>query len=186
MQEFNQENAQPSYQNSVLISGIIFGLAVFVISLTASYTTIYSEPTGFIFSPVQLIGTLGCLVGSFGGMFAIWHYTRSYDVPLTLGKGALIGFLAGIAILIINILLNEFWTFIDPDLNQKLLESSIANIKAMDFPKQQKRQMMDMMASSMKGERDIISKLLWGLPFYGILNLITAMIGVKLFGKKEI
>lgn len=186
MEEIQQQmDTEPSYWPSVGTAGVVFGILLFALSLVAGYATINSEPSGSIFSPMQLIGTLGCLIGAFGGMFAIWHYAREYEISITLGKGALIGFLTGVVITVVNVLLNQVWAFIDPDMMQQMIESSLANIEAMDIPDQQKQQMIDMTAESMRGQESIGSQLLWGIPMYGILNLITGMIGAKIFGQEE-
>jgi len=187
MEESKQQiaNSEPSYWASVGVAGLLFGIIVFALSIIAGYATINSEPTGSIFSPMQLIGTLGCLFGAFGGMLASWHYAREFDVAVTLGKGALIGLLVGVAITVVNVLLNQVWTFVDPDMMDKMIESTLANFEAMDMPEQQKQQMIDMTVDSMRSQDNIGTQLLWGVPMYGILNIITGMIGAKIFGKNE-
>lgn len=187
MEESQQQtsNNVPSYWTSVGISGVLFGIILFAISLIAGYATINSDPTGSMFSPTQLIGTLACLFGAFGGMLATWHYAREFDVSITLGKGALIGFLVGVVITMVNVLLSQVWSVVDPDMTQQIIESSVANIEAADMPEQQKQQMIDMTVQTIRSQESITSQLLWGIPMYGILNLITGMIGAKIFGKKE-
>lgn len=173
-----------SYWNSVAIGGVVFGVIIFVLSLVAGYATINSESTGSIVSPAVWIGALSCLVGAFGGMLAVWHYANDYNISITLGRGALIGFFTGVAVAIVSVLLNELWTFVDPDMTQQIVDSTIANFEASDLPEQQKQQMIDMVAGSREGE-SIGSQLLSGIPLYGILNLLTGMIGAKIFGKDE-
>jgi hypothetical protein len=58
-------------------------------------------------------------------------------------------------------------------------------MEAMELPQEQKQQMIDMTAENIRSQQNIGSQLLWGIPMYGILNLITGMIGAKIFGKKE-
>lgn len=175
----------PSYWTSVAIAGLIFGLISFAISLIYSYSLINSEPTGSFFSPTQLISTLACLFAAFGGMLATWHYAREYDVPIKLGKGALIGFLTGVGITIVSIILSQLWQFVDPDLTQQMIDATVANIEAMDIPDEQKQQTIDMAVSGVRGQGNIGTQLLYGIPINGILNLLTGMIGAKVFGKKE-
>lgn len=177
-------NDKSSYWNSVAIGGVIFGIIIFVLSLVAGYATINSEPTGALISPAVWVGALSCLVGAFGGMLAIWHYAGNFNISVSLGRGALIGFLTGVAISIVSVLLNELWTFIDPDMTQQIVDSTIANIEASDLPEQQKQQMIDLTAGAREGE-SIGMQLLSGIPLYGILNLITGMIGAKIFGQEE-
>lgn len=180
-----QTNGDAPYWTSVGIASVIFGIVAFIISIVAAYATINSEPSGSFFSPVQLIGILACLIGAFGGMLATWHYANEYDAVMKLGKGALIGFLTGVGITIVSVLLGQIWQVFDPDMTQKMIDSTIANMEAMDVPAQQKQQMIDATAESMRSQQNIGTQLLWGIPMYGILNLITGMIGAKVFGKKE-
>lgn len=175
----------PSYWISVTTAGLIFGIITFVLSIITGYATINSEPTGSFFSPAQLIGVLACLVGAFGGMLATWHYAREYDVPIKLGRGALIGFLTGVCITIVSVILSQLWQFIDPDMTQKIIDSTIANMEEMDMPEGQKQQMIDATVEGIRSNNSIGMQLLWGLPINGILNLITGMIGAKIFGKQE-
>ncbi|MDR8393083.1 DUF4199 family protein [Aliifodinibius sp. S!AR15-10] len=184
-QEVQPEKESPSYWTSVGIASLLFGIIAFVISIITVYATINAEPTGSFFSPTQLIGVLGCLVGAFGGMVATWHYAKEYDVVIKLGKGALIGFLTGVGITVISTLLNQVWLLFDPDMTQKMIESTVANFEAMDMPDEQKQQMIDATVESMRGQNNIGTQLLWGIPMYGILNLLTGMIGAKVFGKEE-
>ncbi len=183
-QTFENENP-PSYWTSVTVSSLIFGIVAFILSIISGYAVINSEPSGSFFSPVQLVGVLVCLIGAFGGMLATWHYAREFDVPIKLGRGALIGFLTGVGITIITVLLGQVWQLVDPDMTQKMVDSTVANMEAMDMPEEQKQQMIDSTAESIRSQQSISTQFLWGIPMYGILNLITGMIGAKIFGKKE-
>lgn len=185
MQESQQtlENEQPSYWTSVGVAGLIFGVIAFAIGLVAAYAIINAEPTGG-FSFTSLIGLLGCLVAAFGGMLATWHYANEYDAPITLGQGALIGLLTGICITIVTIILGQLWQLIDPDMMQQMIDASVANLEAMDMPEEQKQQFIDSTVEGMRKQGSIIYQLWTGVLAYGILNLITGMIGAKIFGKK--
>ena len=185
-QQTTYKNEQPTYWTSVGIAGAIFGIVLFALSLVSIYATINSEPSGSLFSPIQLLGFFTCLIGAFGGMLAIWHYTSEYDIKVTLGRGALIGFLTGVCIALISILLSQLWQLIDPDMTQRMIDSTIANFEAMDMPEEQKQQLIDSTVANMRGQDNIGQQLLYSIPLYGILNLITGMIGAKVFGKKEI
>ncbi len=181
-----EQNNQPSYWPSVGIAGVIFGIIVFALSLVTGYTMINSEPTGSLFSPVQIIlWVTVCLVGAFGGMLAIWHYANEYDISIKLGKGALIGLFTGVCLALVTVLLNQLWQVIDPDMTQKMIDSTIANFEAADLPDAQKQQMIDSTVQSMRNQNSIGKQLLYNLPMYGILNVITGMIGAKVFGKQE-
>lgn len=186
MEESQQtSNSKPSYWASVGIAGFLFGIVVFVLGLIITYMTINSEPTGSMFSPMQFVGLIVCLIGAFGGMLATWHYAREYEVPFTLGTGALMGLFTGIVVALINILLSQLWQMIDPNMTQHLIDHMVANIQASSMADQQKQQTIDMMAKSLRNRNNIGTQLLWGLPMFGILNLLTGMIGAKIFSKKE-
>lgn len=183
--DMGQQQTPPSYWVSVSIASVLFGIIAFVVSLLSVYSTINTEPTGSFFSPAQLIGLLACLFGAFGGMVATWHYAREYDVAIKLGKGALIGFLTGVGISVVSVILSQVWQVFDPDMTQQMIDSTVANLEAMELPDEQKQQMIDATVESMRGQQSITSQLLWGIPMYGILNLITGMIGAKVFGKEQ-
>lgn len=189
MDEIAEQQAEsrdePSYWTSVSIAGLIFGIIVFALSLISTYAMINSEPSGSLFSPVQLLGVLVCLIGAFGGMLAVWHYTNEYDISLKLGKGALVGLFTGVAITAVTVILNQFWQFIDPEMTQKLIDSTIANFEAADLPDAQKQQMIDSTVQGMRDQNNIGRQLMYSLPTYGILNILTGMIGAKVFGSSE-
>lgn len=183
----NQVNNQEhNYWPSVGLAGAVFGMLLFVISLFGSYAAINSEPTGSYFSPYQIIWTLACFVGAFGGLFAVWHYVQHEGQGgVTLGKGALIGFFAGAAVTIVNVLLSEVWQGIDPEMNERLVESTIRNLEEMDLPGDQKQMMIDSAAEGMREDQNIFAQIFWSVPMYGILNLLTGMIGAKSFSSRE-
>lgn len=189
MNEYSTGNSasagEPNYWQSVGIASLIFGIIIFAISMISGYIQINSEPSGSILSPMTLFSIVTCLIGAFGGMAAVWHFANEYDTPMKLGKGALIGFLTGVGITIMTIILSQFWELIDPDYTEKLVKSAIANIEEMDLPGDAKQQMIDQTASSVESNQSIFWQLVIGIPLYGILNLLTGMIGVKVFAKQE-
>lgn len=176
-------NTQSSYWASVGIAALIFGLLTTVLQLISNYMQINSEPTGSFFSPSMLFGLVVCLVGAFGGMLAVWHYANEFDITMKLGKGALIGFLTGTAMVLIGIVFNKLWLLFDPDMHQKMMESMIANFEAMEVPEETKQQMIDSAAA--QANPSIGMQLLYGIPIFGILNLLTGMLGVALFARKK-
>jgi len=184
MEQTNQNNATiPSYWASVGIAAVIFSLLTSVLQLISGYMQINAEPTGSLFSPTMLFSVVVCLVGAFGGMVAVWHYANEYQITMKLGKGALIGFLTGAAMVLIGIVLNKLWLLVDPDMQQKMMESTIENFEAMDMPEETKQQMIDQAAS--QANPSIVTQLLYGIPIFGILNLLTGMLGVSLFARNK-
>lgn len=184
MEQTHQDNTTPpSYWASIGIAAFIFSLLTTVLQLVSGYIQINSEPTGSMFSPSMFMGIFVCLVGAFGGMVAVWHYAKENQLTLKLGKGALIGFLTGAVMVLIGIVFNEIWSFIDPDMNEKMMDAVIANFEAMEVPEETRQQMIDQAASQVNPS--IGMQLAWGIPIFGILNLLTGMLGVALFARDK-
>ena len=188
----NEERGTENTQNflimgwpSIVLVGAIFSVISFVIGLFFGYQEINSEPAGSLLSPILISSIVICLVSAFAGILAVWHYTREVDPVLKMGEGALIGFLTGAVIVIISVVLNELWLFIDPEYTEKVLEATIANIDQMDLPADARDDMIDAMADSIGGEQSVWRQLFLSIPVTGLINLVTALIGVKLFAEKE-
>lgn len=177
--KFNIKEALPS----IGIVGAVFSIISFVIGLFFGYQQINAEPTGSFISPYMISSGVICLATAFAGMLAIWHYTKEVSPQLKLGQGALIGFLTGAIVVIFSIILNELWVLFDPTFTEKILEATIANVEAMDLPSDAKNDMIDSMAEAM-GDVSIFRQLFVGIPIPGLLNMATAMIGVKIFAEK--
>jgi magnesium-transporting ATPase (P-type) len=174
------------YLPSVGIVGAIFSIISFVGGLFFGYQQINAEPTGSFFSPMMVSGVVICLITSVAGLIAVWHFTKEVSPNLKMGQGAVIGFLTGAVIVVISIVLSELWVMlVDPEYNQKILESMIANIEAMDMPQSSKDDMIDAMAESIDSQQSFLRQIFWGIPVTGLLNLLTGLIGVKLFAEKE-
>ncbi|MEX2600463.1 MAG: DUF4199 family protein [Balneolaceae bacterium] len=182
--EYRTEESGESYWASVLLVGGIFSLVAFVIGLAFGYMQIGSEPTGAIFTPIMMSGIIICLATCVAGLVAVWHYSREVTPHFKMGKGALIGFLTGVAIVVFSGVLNELWVMLDPSYTENLIESIIANVEAMDVPAETKDQLVDQMAAGVR-DQNFFTQLLWGIPITGLLNLLTGLIGVKLFAAKD-
>lgn len=187
-EEVNQEQGNSfsfsNYWPSIVIVGAIFSLISFVIGLYFGYQQINSEPAGSFISPVMISSGVICLATAFAGMLAVWHFTKEVSPFIKLGQGALVGFLTGAAVVLFSAILNELWLLFDPEYTDKLIEATIANFEAMDMPADARDDMVDAMAQSM-GDQSFFKQLFIGIPIPGLLNMATAMIGVKIFGKKE-
>lgn len=179
-----QTEKDTSYWTSVLLIGTIFGLVSFAINLIFQYMQIGSEPTGSIVTPVMLGGVIVCLATAMAGLAAVWHYTKDVSPYLTLGKGALIGFLTGTVIVVITVVLNELWLLFDPELNQKMIDSIVANMDAMDIPEEAKQQTIDATVAQYE-DQSLLMNLVFQIPFSGLLNLLTALLGVKFFAIRD-
>lgn len=175
--QLNGTEETPSYWESIGIAALIFAIITWAIGLIMGYATINGS-TGVMSSLISKV--VICLIGAFAGMVAVWHYANTYDITMKLGKGALIGFLSGVGIVIISIILSKIWMFIDPDYYQKIMQATIERLKEMNVPEEQ----VSAMAKS-DSTPSIGRQLLIGIPVFGLLNLATGMIGVALFAKEE-
>lgn len=174
------------YWPSIGIVGAIFSVVTFVLGLFFGYQQINSEPSGSFLSPFMISTGVICLISSVAGLIAVWHFTKEVSPKLKLGQGAVIGFLTGAVVVIVSVLLSELWVLLfDPEYNQKILESVIANFEAMDMPQSAKDDMIDGMAESIESGQSLFRQIFMGVPITGLINLITALIGVKIFAEKE-
>lgn len=173
------------YLPSAGLVGAIFSVVTFALGLAIGYQQIGSDPSGSFFSPTMLGGVFICLISCLAGALAVWHFTKEVTPYIKLGQGAALGFITGVVIVLLSAVFNEIWLFIDPAYTDKLVEATIANVEAMDLPSEQKNQMIDSMAESVRSQQAFGTQILWGIPMFGILNLLSAMIGVKIFAKKE-
>lgn len=173
------------YMPSVGLVGVIFSLITFVAGLFFGYQQINSEPTGSFFTPFMLSSGVICLVSALAGLIAVWHFTREVSPKLKMGQGAVIGFLTGAVIVLVSVILSELWVMIvDPEYTDKILQSLIANIEAMEMPSSTKNDMIDAMAESLNDGQSLFRQIFMGIPITGLINLITALIGVKIFAEK--
>lgn len=171
---------------SAALVGAIFGLISFVLGLFFGYQQINSEPSGSFLSPTLIGGVVVCLITSFAGLVAVWHFAKEASPSLSMGQGAALGFMAGAVIAIVSVLLNQIWvTLVDPEYTAKMIESSIAAIEMLDFPESTKDDMIDAISESMEQGASLGRQLFIGVPVNGLLNLITALIGVKIFAEKK-
>ncbi len=183
-----KEGRERNLWDATIFAGSIMAVALFSLSTITGYVQINSQPDGSLLQPSIGGSFLVCLVGAFAGMMAVWYYTRYVESHLTLGRGALLGVLTGLVVIVGENILASVWSLLDPDYTKQLMESLIANIEKMNIPENLKQQQIDMIGqqyrqvSSFSG---FFTQVLYGFPLYGLLNVITGMIGVKVFGREK-
>ncbi len=175
--QFN-ETENPNYWPSVGITALIFAIVTWAIGLAAGYMQI-SGGSSFVTGTISFI--VVCLFGAFAGMVAVWHYSNEYDITMKLGRGALIGFLAGAGMVIISAILSKLWVLIDPSYAEKMMEASIEQMESMGLSEEQ----LEAARERSEGGTSVLWNLIIGIPVFGILNLLTGMLGVQLFAKEE-
>lgn len=183
-------NEQPSYWNSVIVGALFSAIVIFVVSLISGYMTIKAEPSASVLSPGQLVGIVSCLIGALGGWVATRHYATTYDINFPLGKGAVIGLLAGIAAGIISALLSQIWTFIDTGYVQGIVDSTIANLEVNTMiPDDLKEEIIEETEKKLQDQFSSFSGIAIGSAIsaatFGILNLLSGMVGAKMYGSED-
>lgn len=177
-----ETTSEQSYWTSVFLAAILFGLVSFALTTGIGYYQINNGSTGSVgFSSIS--GGIVCLLTAFGGMLAVWHYLKEGPAGMTIGKGAVIGLMTGILIGIISFVLTKLWMFVDPSYASKLIDMRItAATSNPNITDQQRQQITDAMHNG--GGLMIIGYII-GIVFEGVVNLLTGMIGAKLFSKED-
>lgn len=178
------EQVQPGYWNSVIIASLVTAIVVTAFSLIGGYMTLGKEPSGSFFNSAQLFGTIGCLIGALGGLFANWHYVKENDVTYKIGKGALIGLFVGLIATIFTVIIGQIWNLIDPSYQQALVDWNIQNFEAMQMPAEAKEQAIAGMENP-NSLKNIGLQALITFVGLGIVNVISGLIGAKVFASEE-
>jgi Na+/H+-dicarboxylate symporter len=146
--------------------------------------TLGTEPSGSFFSSAQLFSTIGCLIGALGGLFANWHYAKENEITYKIGKGALIGLLVGAVATIFTVIISQIWNLIDPSYQQALVDWNIQNFEAMQMPAEAKEQAIAGMEDP-NSLKNIGLQALFIFIGLGIVNVISGLIGAKVFASEE-
>ena len=178
----NQElQAAPSYWISVLIGALVAAIIVFVTGLIGSYSTLGSEPSGSLFNMFQLVGILSCLLSSVGGVIAVRHYAKEYEITFKIGKGALIGLFTAIGIVAFSFILNYIWgQFIDPSMEEAIIDWNIKNIDLMQIPDANKEAAYDQIENAFSAQAIALQTGI-SLVTLSIVNVISGIIAAKIF-----
>jgi hypothetical protein len=175
---------QNSYWSSVILASLIFGVVYFALTIGTGYYVINHQPTSAAMSPSSIIGTVVCLFAGFGGMLAVWHHINEYGVTIQMGRGAVIGIITGLLIGIISFVLVHLWEYIDPNYTSRLMDVQIAIMNSKgNLTSEQQQKMADMMHN--RGAMFQVLGALFTTIGLGILNLITGIIGTKIFKGDE-
>jgi hypothetical protein len=182
--EMENEQVQPSYWNSVLIGSLITALIVTLSSIIGGYMMLGTEPSGAIFNSAQLLGTIGCLFGAVGGLYANWHYAKEYKINYKIGKGALIGLLVAVVATVLSLIMGQIWELIDPSYADAIIDWSIQNAEAMQLPPEAKEATIE----SLENADSWVNRGIQAgttLLALGVLNVISGLIGAKVFASEE-
>lgn len=178
------EQVQTSYWNSVIIASLITAIVITIISLIGGYMTLGSEPSGSLFNTAQIFGMLGCLIGAMGGIIVNWHYSKEYNITYPIGKGALLGLLVGLGTTIFAVILGKIWNLVDPSYTQALMDWNIANMEAMNMPDEARESAIEGLGDPDSLKTVAFQSLILFISL-GIINVISGMIGAKIFASEE-
>lgn len=180
MENLQQEavTEDPSYWNSVFIASAVFGAILAIGQLMEGYYAINTGAEG------GWISTVVCLIGIFGGLAAVWHYAADKNIVISLGKGALIGFLAGVGAQLISYGLIEIWELMNPSYAEAYKEAQISVIEENpNLPEEWKQSSIDFLHDPSLGFTIIM--VVGGALLNGVLNMFTGMIGAKTFSAED-
>lgn len=166
---------------------MIFAIVAFVGNLILNYTVIGMEPSMMMmFIPSIASGVL-CLIGALAGLLVVRSYIKSNEVRVPIGKGAVMGLVTGVLIAVLSGVLNILWDFVDPNMTQNFLNAMTSAFDAIPEMDAAARQAAidQMMANDPTKMSTKLMGIGIGVLVYGVINLITGMIGAAVFSKKE-
>jgi hypothetical protein len=179
MEPIKHEN----YWNTVLKWGLIFAAADTFLTLVVNFLLIKSPSLMALF----FSGIIVCLFIAFGGLFAVRQHVSDYNLNITIGRGALIGFLTACIIVVGSQFFSEIYFLIDSTFLQRLTEAQIAAYENSEFiPAETRQAMIDATYTQMQEGRSfigIIWGMLGGLVFTGALNALTGMLAANIYKK---
>lgn len=167
--------------------GLIFALIASVVSTVISYNIISSEPSMSNMIMTSVLGLVSCLIGMFAGMLAVRHHAKQFNVPIKMGRGAVIGLTSGVFVAVFITIISFIWTnLIDPAFTDKLVEALVASLETMgDAPNMDET--IDGLYAQFESQKTLAGQL-QGLAInagvLGALNALTGMLGVKFFAPK--
>lgn len=185
--EYNDET-MPSYWQSVVIGALTVAVLTSAIGLILQYYLASSEPTLKLMIISGLSLPLTCLLGLVGGIVSTRHYAKTYDITFLVGKGAVIGLFTGILASVFATVIGQLWMLIDPTLLDRFSSNLIAVFEQMEMAAAQKEETIQTMRENydnMKTVGGIFKAMLINAGVLGLVNLISGMIGAKIFASEE-
>lgn len=188
MEQDQVQAEMPSYWPSVAIGGFIVAIVTSIASTGYLYYLASAEPSMAVMIQAGMVSLISCLLGMIGGIISNRHYAKSNEITYTIGKGALIGFLTGVAAVLIGTILGQIWQVIDPALMDNFASNLISSLETADMPEAQLEEAIASTQKSMAEQKTLVGILKGmgiGILAMGAINAITGMIGAKLFASPE-
>jgi ABC-type transport system involved in multi-copper enzyme maturation permease subunit len=181
------EQANESYMPYAVRFAMIFAIITFVGNLAGMYIVIGMEPSMMMILIPSISGSVICLVAAIAGLLVVRGYIKATDVRVPVGKGAVIGLVTGLLIAVISGVLSILWDFVDPNMMGNFMNALTGVFDAMPEIDEATRQrgIDQMMANDPRQWSNRLMGLGMSIAAFGIVNLITGMIGAAVFSKKE-
>ncbi len=166
---------------------MIFAIVAFIGNLVIAYTVISMEPSMTVMFFPSVAGGVICLVAALAGLLVVRSYIKATDLRVPVGKGAVMGLVTGVLIALISGVLGILWDFVDPNMTKNMMNAMMGAIDTIpEMNEAARQQAMDqMMANDPTQWSTRLMGLGVGALMFGIINLITGMIGAAVFSKKE-
>lgn len=171
----------PSFLKNALLVGGLVGVVAGLISIYSSHSIINSEFDGNGMPPGTYTSLVTCLIGALAGLLSV-KLQSIIQIEMTMGRGALIGLVAGITVAILSGLTNQLWQLLNPQFAEELVQAMMANYERIPgFSAQMADEIAASTLESMTTTKGILQSIGLGALLYGILNALSGMIGAKLF-----
>lgn len=183
------EEMKPSYWPSVIQAAIIVAVVTTIVGLGLMYYVAGSEPSMGVMMISGLTIPITCLIGLIGGILATRSYAKAYDLTFPIGTGALIGLFTGIIAAVIGGVLGQVWNLFDPTLSERFADTMIGAFEMNDqIPESQKDEIIMGMEESFENQNSmggILQAIAINAGVLGFVNLLSGMIGAKIFASEE-
>jgi uncharacterized protein YqgC (DUF456 family) len=181
---------KPSYLSYAIQIGAIMAVVSTALTYASMYRFIGQPPAGSMFGIAQIVPLITCIIAGFGGMLVVRNFAKETQLAMKAGQGAVIGLVTGAIITLFMVVLGQVWTqLIDPTLMDRFADATIANFEAIpNLPDEQRTAMVDAAYQQFQDQKSfmgIVKASLMSFVALGVVNLITGIIGVSIFAKKE-
>lgn len=177
---------QSPFIKSALIAALAFSLFNSILTIFFGYQAIQAKPSGGLLPPGTVSGLFICFIALLVGLAATKLQSMQHPV-MNMGRGALIGLVAGLLYAILAFLFGEIWNLIDPNYAFKLAEVRVAHFERM--PGVSEEQLQSMSDQVFETVQSFSARML-GLGLSGLImgigNTLTGMLGARIFGTPPI
>ncbi|MFY0698412.1 MAG: DUF4199 family protein [Balneola sp.] len=183
------EEMKPSYWPSVIQAAIIVAVVTSVVGLGLVYYVAGSEPSMGVMMISGLSIPITCLIGLIGGILATRSYAKAFDITFPIGTGAQIGLFTGIIAAVVGGIIGQIWGLVDPSLMERFADTMIGAFEMNDqIPEAQKDEIITSMEEGFEDQSSmggILKGIAINAGVLGFVNLLSGMVGAKIFASEE-